>query len=92
MKKQILLLALLTILINSTAHALSSGQKGSLVSGAIGLATTVWTKDPRIIVPITIGSAAIGGLVGKSEERKGRKRRRKSVNQTPVDQPIPTVS
>ncbi len=91
MKKQILVLILLTIF-GSTAHALSSGQKGGLISGAIGLATTVWTKDPRIIVPVIIGSAAIGGLVGKSEERKGRKRRRKSVNQTPVDQPIPTVS
>ncbi len=92
MKKQILLLALLTILINSTAHALSSGQKGGLISGAIGLATTVWTKDPRIIVPVTIGSAALGGLVGTSEERKGRKRRRRSVNQTSVGQPIPAIS
>ncbi len=92
MKKQILLLALFTIFITSRVHALSSGQKGGLISGAVGLATTVWTKDPRIIVPVIIGSAAIGGLIGKSEERKGRKRRRKSVNQTPVAQPIAAIS
>ncbi len=92
MKKQIVVLALVMLITSSTADALSSGQKGGLVSGAVGLATTVWTKDPRIIVPVTIGSAAVGGLIGKAEERKGRKRRRKSVNHAPIEQPIPSVS
>ncbi len=78
--------ALLCALIANTSSALTPGQKGALGGGVIGgIATGVATRSPWGLAGAA-GGAALGGMIGKhiQRERLGRKRRRRSVQRTPI--------